>query len=312
MIWREYGIKCYSIGDTKMRISIAKSLNVALLFCLLTMCLLVNVEESHAKDKKSQQFSKDYKSFPAGSPEAVVASFIEYADLAKDANREDGDRFPLFWSLTELSSVPENSQRLIIKSYKIDGKNILPSGDVIVNLKMDVRAIALSSCDPKDSGYNYQRNNCNWRERILVVPDPATGGKYRVDAANTETFIRHVFGNSETSTRILSKTKGIYAIPKAAREWSFEIRLVKKKGKWLISQDSVPIEVRYIGAEINKYRKLAILGNEAEEICEGKRIPDKNSFYFDNELREKRCKANIDIRKGNAQSLLTLESVLED
>jgi hypothetical protein len=156
-------------------VGVAKSIwfsevkHCALVFCLVAMLLAGYVVESHAKEKNTQQYSKDYKAFPSESPEAVVTSFVEYADLGKNANRQADERYPLFWSLTELSEVPDNSQRLIIKSYKIDGKNTLPSGDVIVRLTMDVRAIALSSCDPKDhSGYKYQKNNCDWRNVLLL------------------------------------------------------------------------------------------------------------------------------------------------
>jgi len=120
----------------------------------------------------SNKFSKDYKAYPPGTPEDVVTKFIEYADLGKDANRQADERFPLFWPLTEKSEVPENSQRLIIKSYKISGKKELPSGDVIVGLKLDVRALALSSCDPQaDNNYKLQRNNCQWRDRVVVIHD---------------------------------------------------------------------------------------------------------------------------------------------
>lgn len=53
-------------------------------------------------------------------------------------------------------------------------------------------------------------------------------------------------------------------------------------------------------------------GKEAIEICEGKRIPDKNSFYYSKETRDKKCKANLDIIKNNISSLKLLEIAKED
>jgi len=269
----------------------------------------------------SNTFSKDYKAYPPGSPEDVVTKFIEYADLAKGANRQADERFPLFWSLTELSKVPDDSQRLIIKSYKIGDKKVLPSGDVIIGLKLDVRAIALSSCDPKAIGsYNYQRNNCHWRERTVIIHDSTAAYKgWRVNTALTEHFYKYVFGNdSKIAKDLLTVStkpydvQRIYTIPKTTRNWTFEIRLVKKKSKWLISQDSVPIEVKYIDEEIKSYKEMIRHGNEALEICEGRRVPDKNSFYFEPSLREKRCKANIPFYLNNLNNLKQLEVSKED
>jgi hypothetical protein len=303
----------YSKVPAPMDIGFAGAKLCVLMIYLFATLLACSVADSHANDTKAQQYSKDYKTFPAGSPEAVVTSFVEYADLGKGANREADERFPLFWSLTELGEVPDNSQRLIINSYKVDGKNTLPTGDVIVWLKIDVRAIHLSSCDSgRSSAYNYQMNNCEWRDRTVIIHNSTSGREYPVSTADTQAFIQYVFGNSETGKAILSKKKGMYAIPKATREWKFKIRLVKKKGKWLISQDSVPIEVSYIDDEIKSYRSMVRHGNEAIEICEGKRIPDKNSFYYAKETRGKKCKANLDIIKNNVIILKSLEYARED
>jgi len=288
-----------------------------LIFCIISTILVFNAANCHAKNKKAEQFSKDYKAYPAGSPEDVVTKFIEYADLAKGAHRDDGDRYPLFWSLTETSFVPEDAQKLIIKSYSINGKSTLPSGDVIVNLKLDVRAISERSCDSKPSGYNKQLNNCKWRDRTVLIHNSASNREDRVSAASTDMFMQYVFGNSDLVQKIIYgknsvPTPKIYAVPKATRIWEFEIRLVKKKGKWLISQDSVPIQLEDIDGELIEYKELVNKGIEITEICEGKRIPDKNSFYFDKESRQKKCKAREPIAQQNKINLSILETAEEN
>jgi len=54
--------------------------------------------------------------------------------------------------------------------------------------------------------------------------------------------------------------------------------LFKKKNKWLISQNSIPIEMTYIDKEIEKHKKVLKYGSEGQEVCDGRRIPEKEFF----------------------------------
>lgn len=296
----------------------SKMIIYKLIFCIISTLLVFNAANCHAKNKNAEQFSKDYKAYPAGSPEDVVTKFIEYADLAKGAHREADERYPLFWSLTETSFVPEDAQKLIIKSYSINGKSTLPSGDVIVNLKLDVRAISERSCDSKSSGYNKQLNNCKWRDRTVVIHNSATNRKDRVSAASTDEFIQNVFGNSEISKEILSGKNDmsfmerIFTIPKATRIWEFEVRLVNKKGKWLISQDSVPIQLVYIDEEIKNYNRVVMGGYKTKDICEGKLPPEKKGFYTKENLDDKTCKVQILMLNRDIINMNKIKASMED
>lgn len=261
--------------------------NLVLMACLFALLITGSVKEGFAKDKRMQQYSKDYKAYPAGSPEAVVTAFIEFADLGKGANRQDDERLSLFWSLTEQSSVPDNSQSLLIKSYEIAGKSLLPSGDAIVKLKMDVRAIKLIPCYPKDSNsvhsrYNEQINNCNWRERTVYIGDSVTGSSKRINTSNNSSFINYVFGEGRESSGILANISDIYVVPKNKREWTFEVRLIKRKNRWLISTDSIPLESGYVSKEIKEYNENVDLVNTMNDVCYGKRVLDKSIIkYYD-------------------------------
>jgi hypothetical protein len=255
-------------------------LALRVLHIIMMVCLLLGITKGNETDcfahDNDQQYSKDYKAFPPGSPEAVVTNFIEFADLGKDANRQADERYPLFWSLTEQSSVPDNSQSLIIKSYKITGNNSLPSGDVIVNLKMDVRAIAITSCKNNDDYYNKQVNYCNWRERIINIRDITTNTVNYNNTANTQQFINYVFSETKTADDIIAKISGIYAVPKNKRDWIFDIKLLWKKDKYLISTDSIPLEAKYIYDEINSYKIDIYYLNAMNEVCNGKRKLDRS------------------------------------
>jgi hypothetical protein len=96
--------------------------NFAFMVCLFALLITASVKESFAKDKRMQQYSKDFKAYPAESPEAVVTAFVEYADLGKGRTDKMTNSCICFGSLIEQGSVPDNSQSLIIKSYEIASK----------------------------------------------------------------------------------------------------------------------------------------------------------------------------------------------
>jgi len=151
---------------------------------------------------------------------------------------------------------------------------------VIVGLKLDVRALALSSCDPQaDNNYKLQRNNCQWRDRVVVIHDISSHYKiWLLNNENTQPILWKCFLNPIKYKNAISKNNGIYAISKSSREWEFDITLVKKKNKWLISQNSIPIEMTYIDKEIEKHKKVLKYGSEGQEVCDGRRIPEKEFF----------------------------------
>lgn len=245
-----------------------KILLITLLVCLLTIVVTVRVKDCSAKDKKSQHYSKDYKAFPNGSPEAIVTAFVE-ADLGDIFNRENDDRYYLWWDLTEREGAPEDCQRLIINSYKIARKRTEQrTGDIIVDLEMDVRAVQLVD-DILKNETNETRNYCKWRGIIR-----ADGNRFSL--LNTRGFVEQIFGNNDNTVSILQKKGGYYVVPKGKRKWTFEIRLVNKKSKWLISNDSIPIVSSYIGNIINDYKKYISGLNRMNEVCDGKRVLDKS------------------------------------
>ena len=102
----------------------------------------------HANDtKKREGHSKGYREFPSNSPEAVLTAFIE-ADLGDIFNRDNDDRYHLWWELTELGGAPDNDgyMRLYVNSYKIlktAGSN--SDRERVINLELDVRVIRISS-----------------------------------------------------------------------------------------------------------------------------------------------------------------------
>ncbi len=281
------------------------------------MLLAGNVSICDAKSNKNkQQHSKDYKKFPDGSPEVVLTAFVE-ADLGDLYNRDNDDRYPLWWNLTERGGIPEDGYlKLYIYSYSITNKSIdKQSGDAIINLVMDVRAIWASG-NPTDS------NVISWRG----VPVNIGNTKY---SSQTKQFVEAVFGKTEIANRILNKEIGYYPVPKDKRKWVFPVRMVNKKGKWLIAMESVPLETSYLSSKIDWYKEERNKEIAINDVCNGMRKIDSHSMkpYTDDvkkkngsnpqKFKDKFCKEDdIKARENNVKeytdAILQFESLIKD
>jgi hypothetical protein len=287
---------------------------ITMLSFLIVIMITIYPNESFAKEK-IRQCIKGNIIHPDVSPEFVVVNFIELADLGKDASREDGERYSLFWALTEYETVPDSSQSLIIKSYKIDGMNYFSSKEVIVRLKLDVRAIRLVGCAPNgnDLAHSYlkkQLNDCNWRNRIVNIYDSNIRTFTRFNLSDSNRFINYVFGRDEVAKEIVAKKPSIYLVPKNKRIWVFEVRVIKKKGRWLISNDSIPLEMSYIDNEIEIYSEMIETWKKRKDICDGK-LSNDNTFDLEKN-KDERCRINLDRLKNTNQTIELLKSSLEN
>jgi hypothetical protein len=172
-------------------------------------CLLIGVTSFDGNDcfaqNNKQKHSADYKAFPTGSPEAVVTAFIE-TDLGDVFNRENDERYHLWWDLTEKGGAPEDCQRLIIDSYKIARKRIeARTGDVIVDLEMNVCAIQLMGVISREK---YETTNyCRWRSIVRT-------NENRFSLVSPKEFLEHIFGKNNISANILQKKDDYYIVPK--------------------------------------------------------------------------------------------------
>ena len=205
----------------------------------------------------AQVHSKDSKSFPRNSAKTVLTAFVE-ADLGDFNNRQNDDRYPLWWGLTERGGAPEDDGvKLFIQSYKITENTTKKKiRDMILNLEMDVRAFWLSG-DPKISGAS--------RRDVNVV---VAGSMYSLGESN---FFEAVLGKGGNAVILHRNKADYYYVPKDKRKWVFPVRMIKVKGKWVIATGSVPPEAFYgnklldlYSCEINKRRKI-------NEICAGRR-----------------------------------------
>ena len=207
-----------------------------------------------------QRHSKDYKQYPAGSPEAVLTAFVE-ADLDNVFNRQDDDRYPVWWDLTELGGAQDSYQELIINSYEIDR---VPGGqpaDLILNLKVDVKMIWV--------GGNANDTSSDWLDRTVYFK------KIKMSLSPVKSFMTKVFGeDSKTANKIIDKVSGYYDVPKKNSEWVFPIRMVKKNTKWVISMESIPLQLSIARAHSDWYKKLYLDELAFDEVCNGTRKID--------------------------------------
>ena len=220
------------------------------LVCLLSMLLVGIVNDCHAKEKKNkQQYSNDFKEFPAGSPEAVLTTFIE-SDF-KDAE----DRY---LNLTESGDIPNcGYPTLLINSYKINNKFVdKQTGEVTVNLELDVRAIEAGANRDPDAQCKNKTIYVNNSKRTLSS----------VGSTNhfVETILEQPLLNSD------KQDNNYYFVPKDRRKWSFPVRMVKRQGKWVIATESIPLITTYVSMEINAFINQIFKYNSIIEVCKGK------------------------------------------
>ena len=224
------------------------------IICLISMLFVGNVNDCHAKEKKGKQHhSKDYKKFPAGSPEAVLTAFVE-ADLESLDNRSDDNRYPLWWDLTETPGQTSDDKRyieLIIKSYKIVGTTIENNkGIATVNLEMYVLAF-----------YSAGRSLNKWEG----VPVNLGTAKY---ATNSKVFLKEVLGSN--IEKIMNKDNSSYPVQKEKRKWIFPVKMIKKNGKWVIANGYIPINSMYVRTDIKNIEKRLFDNKSSMEVCNGK------------------------------------------
>ena len=177
---------------------------------------------------------------------------------------------------------PEDCQRLIINSYKIARKRTEQrTGDIIVDLEMDVRAVQLVD-DILKNETNETRNYCKWRGILR-----ADGNRFSLLNTPGDLWNRYL-EIMITPSVYFQKKGGYYVVPKGRGKWTFQDRLVNKKSKWLISNDSIPIVSSYIGNIINDYKKYISGLNRMNEVCDGKRVLDKSilaEYEFGDDLK---------------------------
>lgn len=224
------------------------------IICSFTMLFIGSVSVCHAKEKQvKQQYSKDYKKFPAGSPEAVLTAFVE-ADLGDLDNRGDDRRYPLWWDLTETPGQTSDDKpyiNLIIKSYKIVGSTIdNGKGIATVNLEMDVLVFCSEG-----------RSFSEWEG----MPVNLGTAKY---AINSEVFLKEVLGSN--LEKIMNKESFSYPVQKDKRKWTFPIQMVKKDGKWVIANGYIPHRSMYVSTDIKNIEKRLFDNKSSMEVCNGK------------------------------------------
>ena len=212
----------------------------------------------HANDsKKRARHSKDYREFPAGSPEAVLTAFIE-TDLGDIFNRQDDDRYPLWWRLTESCGAPEDYQKLIIDSYQITRQVVnSPPDEVILNLAVDVKSIGIDG--------NPQDKNTGWRNLIVYIED------VQHSLASTKSLLEYLYGSENSIVnKILRSEGGYYKIPINKHLWNFPVTMILSNNKWLISTKTIPIQMAYTISHVNYYKKLIADRKIFDDICIGK------------------------------------------
>jgi hypothetical protein len=284
---------------------------ILIIVCIILTILTVSPKEGCAANIYKYNFSKYYKKYSSKSPEYVVINFIELADLGKDASREDSERLPLYWALTESGTVSDSSQCLLIKSYNIAGKSNVSPKEAIVKLKLEVSAIRLIGCTPKNSNpvqnyRNKQLNYCDWRANVVSIFDDNTKIFSRFNLSDSIAFINYAFDNGQVAVEILEKKPNVYIVPKNKRIWVFEIRVVKKGGNWLISKDSIPVEMSYVDNEIEIYREMLKTFEKRKDICDGN-LNNDNTFDLE-ENKNERCRINLDRLRHTKHILKVLET----
>lgn len=237
-----------------------------LIICLFSILFSEKVHVCHAKEKKSeQQYSKDYKKYPDGSPEAVLTAFIE-SDLGDMDNRDIDERYPLWWRLTEKPGLAGNDKRylqLTITSYRICETSIdTVNGAVTVNLEMDVRYLSTLGFDFKKWG---------------GVPVMVNGIEY---LTNSEQFIKDVFGEKAPSI-INNEANNFYSVQKDKRKWLFPVRMKSINNKWVISNSTIPIQATNISMVIHVIKTQIFKHQSVKEVCSG-------NLSFQKYVREKR------------------------
>ena len=230
---------------------------------LFYLLLAGHVTYCYASDQNNSKYqhSKDYKNFPVNSPEAVLTAFVG-ADLGDIFNRNNDDRYPLWWGLTELGGVPDNDGylKLYIKSYKITTSDKASQANhKTLNLELDVRVI-WSSGNPKDISI------INWRSIPVTVGDTSY-------LSNTQQFVKAVLGNN--ANRVLKKEVDFYPVTKNNRSWVIQVQMIKKNGKWLIATKTLPFQSAYVNSEVLYYKEEVGREIETNKVCEGKRGVDQ-------------------------------------
>ena len=240
-----------------------KSVFITITVIAIHLMLLVGFTTNcHANDTiKRERHSKDYREFPSNSPEAVLTAFIE-ADLGDIFNRGNDDRYPLWWELTELGGVPDNDGylKLYINSYKIlknTGSNI--DQERVLNLELDVRVIRISS-DKKNS------DKICWRS----VPIHINSNKYH---STDSSFVKSVCKGTQT-IKIPPSEPSYITIDNSKRIWILPVLMIKKKGKWLIAMESLPLQVAYVHSEVDWYQEQINREIATDNVCLGKRKID--------------------------------------
>jgi hypothetical protein len=241
---------------------------------IVTMLFVVTAHICQAKDKKCAiQYSKDFKKYPDGSPEAVLTAFVE-ADLENTDDR--------FLRLTEFGTIPDDSYpKLFINSYKISAKTCdKKTGDVLLDLEMDVRVIW-----PKE---NIRKIIIQQKAKTIYVDSI----KYSSDSTQ---FLEAVFNDTDMS----NNEKYYYSMPTNRRKWVFPVRMVNKQGKWLLATDTIPYKSCYLIAEIDWHAKYMLESIAMNDVCRGKRKFDPK--IIQRKLNTVREKIGNDIRKFKAE-----------
>ncbi len=254
--------------------------------CITLMVLVLFSGVCDGKSGKEVLQSKDYKHFDAGSPSAVLTALVE-ADLGDYFNRENEDRYALWWKLTEIGGVPDNDYyiKLLIKSYKIILKNKDANNNYYLELELDVRAISASG-DTKDKA------PVSWRNIPVVVGNNVYG-------SGTKEFVEAVFGRDETSRKILAKEHGHFIVPVDKRTWVFPVRMIKPKDDWLIAMDSVPFQVNYVSSAVKLYKSEINREKAIINVCSGLRKVD--NYVLERETYDVKRAIKHDLTKFKAK-----------
>jgi hypothetical protein len=197
---------------------------------------------------------------------------MEYDHLG--VGRHNPDYYHVLWPLLEVQDEPINEcpARFNIDSYKIVGEYPISPEETRVRVEVNMRAMFTSG----DALRNFAISKCNWHETVVFIEDVSTGERFKFERGMNERNLLHIILGKEAETDSILSTKGNWIpipIPGFRRKWQFDVGLVRKKGDWVLSVKSLPVEHAGLSFEISKLEHRIRKVEERIEMCNGVRAP---------------------------------------
>jgi hypothetical protein len=260
---------------------------------------------SFADDKPSAR-SPSYQTYPSGSPEAVVVALMEYD--YRGVGRHNPDYYYVLWPLLEVEDEPADECPIsfVIDSYRVVGRQSITSGTANVRVEVNMLAMYTSG----DALKKVAESKCNWPETVAFIQDGSTG---RIDKFEHDLSARNVLqtilGQDADIDPILN-TSGhwrLIPIPRRRSKWQFDVGLIQKNGKWVLSLKALPVDHRGLSSEIGHTKRMIKYYRERIEICEGKRPPKMQPLEY---YKKTQCLPASDPAKYLRDELAELNALL--